>query len=102
MLTTVQGYKPVSGVVLEMDDLNDFIDGCLEVLPSPETTHQHSSVISDVYYLLADEYLKSGDNQLSYHMHACRVLPAQWSVVVGSNNTCSFDYFNQPFTIPYG
>lgn len=52
-------------IVLKMGNLNDFIDGCLETLPDPQPTHQHSSIISDVYYLLADECLKSGDNQLS-------------------------------------
>ena len=58
--------KSCNVIVLEKDDLNNFIDGCLEVLPSPRPAHQHSSIISDVYYLLADEYLKSSDNQLSY------------------------------------
>ena len=52
-------------LVLEMTELTDFIEGHLEVLLSPKPTHQHSSIISDVYYLLADECLKSGDNQLS-------------------------------------
>ena len=54
-----------------MTDLTNFIDGHLEVLPSPKPAHQHSSIMSDVYYLLADEYLKSGDNQLSYLIQAC-------------------------------
>lgn len=50
-------------LVLKMADLTDFIDGLQDSLPTPEPSHQHSSIISDVYYLLADEYLKSGDNQ---------------------------------------
>ena len=55
-----------------MDDLTKFIDGCLEVLPDPRPTHQHSSIISEIYYLLADDFLKIGDNQLSqqnYNAH---------------------------------
>lgn len=49
-----------------MGELSDFIDGRMEALPNPGPSHQHSSIISDVYYLLADESLKSGENQLSY------------------------------------
>ena len=55
----------LSDTVLEKSDLTDFIEGCSEELPTPKPAHQHSSIISDVYYLLADECLKSGDNQLS-------------------------------------
>ena len=48
-----------------MGELSDFIDGHIEALPKPAPSHQHSSIISDVYYLLGDESLKSGENQLS-------------------------------------
>ena len=49
--------------VLSKETLTDYIEGELEQLPEPSPPHQQSSLMSELYYLLADDYLKSGDNQ---------------------------------------
>ena len=50
-------------LVLSKETLTDYIEGKLEQLPEPSPPHQQSSLMSELYYLLADDYLKSGDNQ---------------------------------------
>lgn len=49
--------------MLSKDALDKFIDGEGDNLDNLLPPHQHSSTISDIYYILADDALKSMDNQ---------------------------------------
>ena len=49
--------------VLSKEALDNFIEGQSSELTDLQPPHQHSSTMSDVCYILADDALKAMDNQ---------------------------------------
>ena len=52
----------VFALVLSKDSLEEFIDGQADALSKTAPPHQDSSIIAGVYYILADDALRSMDN----------------------------------------
>lgn len=53
----------ISLIVVSKENLERFIEGHSKDLEDMQSPHQHSAIMSEVYYILADDCLKSMDNQ---------------------------------------
>lgn len=48
-------------VVVSLEVIAGYIEGHVESLPLPSPPAPHTALVSEIFYLLADDSLKSGD-----------------------------------------
>lgn len=48
-------------VVVSLEVIAGYIEGRVESLPLPSPPAPHTALVSEIFYLLADDSLKSGD-----------------------------------------
>lgn len=52
---------PAHPIVVSLEVIAGYIEGRVESLPFPSSPAPHTALVSEIFYLLADDSLKSGD-----------------------------------------
>ncbi|XP_065910594.1 calcineurin-binding protein cabin-1-like isoform X2 [Dysidea avara] len=73
------------GQVMDQESIQAFIDGNSTELPQPKLPHTQSAVISELYYLLADESLRTNDinKALKYYLFDLSYCPERFDSWAG-------------------